>query len=168
MTIIKRKISINRSKDEVWKALADFGKICHGHPAVKTSHVTSEKKQGLGATRHCDFTMMNATAEERVVEWNEGSNIKMEVYKFENMPGIDTAILDLKIEALNEDKTMLTGIFKYTMKNILFDAINAIAMKRANAKLINGIMAGHKKYIETGEIVTDKTHLDLKKVIKIS
>jgi hypothetical protein len=30
--------------------------------------------------------MMHATAEERIIEWNEGKNITIEVYKLKNMP----------------------------------------------------------------------------------
>ena len=54
ITTIKREIVINQSKESVWKALADFGNICHGHPAVNKSYITSAQKQGVGATRHCD------------------------------------------------------------------------------------------------------------------
>jgi hypothetical protein len=39
--------------------------------------------------------------------------------------------------------------------------MNTLVMKSMNAKLLDGILAGHKKYIETGELVTDKTPLDL-------
>jgi hypothetical protein len=84
ITTIKREIEINQSKDKVWKALADFGNICHGHPSVSKSFITSTQKEGVGATRHCDFTMMGASAEEKVTEWNEGKNIKIEVEKLKN------------------------------------------------------------------------------------
>jgi hypothetical protein len=45
ITTIKREIEINQSKDKVWKALADFGNICHGHPAVSKSFITSDTKR---------------------------------------------------------------------------------------------------------------------------
>ena len=165
MTTIKRAIEIDQSTEKVWKALADFGKICHGHPAVSKSYITSNKKEGVGATRHCDFTMMGASAEEKVTEWNEGKNFKIEVYELNKMPGIDTMELDLAIKA-NGSKTILTGTMAYTMKNIFFDWANSLMMKNMNAKLLDGIMAGHKLYIETGTIVNEKTKLDLSKVIK--
>jgi hypothetical protein len=97
ITTIKREIEINQSKDKVWKALADFGNICHGHPAVSKSFITSAQKEGVGATRHCDFTMMGASAEEKVTEWNDGKNIKIEVQELKKMPGIKTMALDLAI-----------------------------------------------------------------------
>ena len=78
-TTFKRAIEINAPKEKVWKALSDFGNICHGHPAVDTSHITSKQKEGIGATRHCNFNIMGATAEERAVEWahDEGYEFKI-------------------------------------------------------------------------------------------
>jgi hypothetical protein len=166
-TIIKREIEINQSKDKVWKALADFGNICHGHPAVSKSFITSTQKEGVGATRHCDFTMMGASAEELVTEWNEGKNIKIEVQELKKMPGIKTMELDLAIRNQGE-KTILTSTMVYSMKNGFFNVMNSVMMKKMNAKLLDGIMAGHKLYIETGTIVNDKTKLDLSKVTKFN
>jgi hypothetical protein len=167
ITTIKREIEINQSKDKVWKALADFGKICHGHPAVSKSFITSTQKEGVGATRHCDFTMMGASAEEKVTEWNEGKNIKIEVLELKKMPGIKTMALDLAIRNQGE-KTILTSTMEYAMKNGFFDVMNSLMMKKMNSKLMDGIMAGHKLYIETGTIVNDKTKLDLSQVIKFN
>jgi hypothetical protein len=166
-TIIKREIEINQTKDKVWKALADFGNICHGHPAVSKSFITSSKKEGVGATRHCDFTMMGASAEELVTEWNEGKNIKIEVQELKKMPGIKTMALDLAIRQ-NGDKTILSSTMSYAMSNGFFDIMNSLVMKKMNAKLLDGIMAGHKLYIETGTIVNEKTKLDLSQVAKVN
>ena len=85
LTTIKREITINQSTEKVWKALADFGNICHGHPAVSKSFITSTQKEGVGATRHCDFTMMGASAEEKVTEWNEGKNIKTKQSQYHHL-----------------------------------------------------------------------------------
>ncbi len=166
-TTIKREIEINQPKEKVWQALADFGKICHGHPDVSKSFITSEQKEGVGATRHCDFTMMGASAEERVSEWNEGKNIKIEVYQLNKMPGIDTMALDLAISERG-NKTILHSTMTYSMKNAFFDLMNSLMMKNMNARLLDGIMAGHKLYIETGTIVNEKTKLDLSQVVKIN
>ncbi len=167
VTTIIRQITINQSAEKTWEALADFGNICHGHPSVSKSFVTSLQKNGVGATRHCDFTMMGASAEERITDWNEGKNITIEVYELRKMPGIETLNLDLSIESKG-NQTILTSTMNYTMKNGFFDFMNSLVMKGQNAKLLDGIMAGHKLYIETGEIVTDKTPINLSLVRKIN
>ena len=167
MTIIKKEIEINLSRTAVWKILSDFGNICHGHPAVSKSYVSSEQKQGVGETRHCDFTMMGASAEERVVQWNEEKNIKISVYQLNKMPGIKTMELDLVLRD-SQEGTVLTGVMEYSMKNGFFDVMNHLVMKRMNAKLLSGILAGQKKYMETGEVINDKTVLDLTRVVELN
>ncbi len=165
-TTIKREIEINLPKENVWKALADFGNICHGHPAVSKSWITSAQKEGVGATRHCDFTMMGATGEERIIDWNEGKNVKVEVYELHKMPGINTMEMDLAVREKG-GHSVLTGTMQYTMKNGFFDIMNSIMMKGMNTKILDGIMAGHKLYIETGTIVNEKTKLDLTQVVTL-
>lgn len=166
-TTIKREIEINLPKENVWKALADFGNICHGHPSVSKSWITSVQKEGIGATRHCDFTMMGATGEERIIDWNEGKNVNVEVYELHKMPGIDRMEMDLAVREKG-GHSVLTGTMQYTMKNGFFDMMNSIMMKGMNAKILDGIMAGHKLYIETGTIVNEKTKLDLTQVVTLN
>ncbi len=166
-TQIIREIQIQLPQDKVWAKLADFGNICHGHPAVKKSFITSAQKTGVGATRHCDLTMMGATAEERVIEWTEGQSITIEIYELHNMPGIDKLTLQLSARSVTGG-TVMRGEMNYTMKNWFFDIMNSVMMKSMNAKLLDGIMAGHKKYIATGENVDEKTPLDLSQVVRLA
>lgn len=164
MTKISREIEINASKTDVWKAISKFGDICHASPGVLKSHVTSEQQEGVGATRHCDFSMMGASAEERVLEWDEGKSLKIGVYEFNKLPGIKTMEANFKVKETNNGKTVLTATLVYSMKNPMFDIMNIIMMKKMNTKNWNAVLAGHKKYVETGEIVTEKTVLEFDKV----
>ncbi|MFT4601345.1 MAG: carbon monoxide dehydrogenase subunit G [Arenicella sp.] len=167
MTTISREIEINASKQEVWNAIANFGDICHASPGVLKSHVTSEQKDGVGATRHCDFAMNGATAEERITKWNEGESLTIEVYDLQKMPGIDKMEAEFAVRTEN-DKTILRANLNYSMKNVMFDAMNSMMVKRMNTKLWNKVLAGHKKYIETGERVVKETSLEIDKVLVIA
>jgi hypothetical protein len=167
MTTISREIEINVSKEKVWKAVASIGDICHASPGVLKSHVTSELKEGVGATRHCDFNMMGASVEERVTEWNDGESLKIDIYEFKKMPGIDTMQAHFKVRQEN-GKTILRADLSYTMKNIFYDAMNVLMMKKMNTKNWDTVLAGHKKYIETGERVVKDTPLELNKVISLN
>lgn len=166
MTTISREIEINASKEEVWKAIAKFGDICHGSPGVLKSHVTSQQQEGVGATRHCDFAMMGATAEEKITAWNEGKSMSIEVYELKKMPGIKTMNADFSVRTEN-DKTILRADLHYDMQNIFYRMMNTLMMKGMNTKNWNAVLAGHKKYIETGERVVQKTPLELDKVIAL-
>jgi hypothetical protein len=164
MTTISREIEINASKEKVWNAIAKFGDICHASPGVLKSHVTSEQQEGVGATRHCDFTMMGATAEEKITAWKEGESLSIEIYELKKMPGIKNMVAHFVVRTEN-GKTILRADLSYDMQNILFDLMNTLMMKKMNIKVWNSVLAGHKKYIETGERVVEKTILELDKVI---
>lgn len=162
----KREIEINRPKEKVWQTIADFGNISHENPAVVESFVTSAQKQGVGATRHCDFTKINAAAEEKVVAWNEGQSIRTEAYALRRMPGIASMAMEFAVREKG-DHAILSGTMEYSMKNPLYGLVNQLVMKHRNEKLFDRIMAGHKKYIETGDIVYENTPLDLDAVEKL-
>jgi hypothetical protein len=166
MTTFTRAIEINVSKEKVWNALASVGDICHAHPAVLTSHLTSKQNSGVGTTRHCNFAMMGATSEERVIEWNEGNSMKIEAYELKRLPGIKTMVVDFSV-AEDGEKSVLTSTMEYTMENRIFDLMDLLVMRRMNSRLLDGIVAGHKKYLEDGDIVTKKTVLELDKVVTI-
>lgn len=166
MTTISKEIEINASKENVWKAIAKFGDICHASPGVLKSHVTSEQQEGVGATRHCDFAMNGATAEERVIQWEEGESLTIEVYDLKKMPGIDKMEAKFSVRTEN-NKTILRADLIYSMKNVLFDAMNSMMVKKMNTKLWNSVLAGHKRYIETGERVVKETVLEINKVITL-
>ena len=167
MTTISREIEIDSSKEEVWKAIANFGDICHGSPGVLKSYVTSEQQEGVGATRHCDFAMMGATAEEKIIAWKEGESLSIEVYELNKMPGIKTMKADFSVRTEN-NKTVLRADLHYDMKNAFFNMVNSLMMKKMNSKNWNTVLAGHKKYIETGERVVQDTPLELDKVVSLN
>jgi len=85
-TTIARKVTVNAQSQKVWEALADFGSVSRLSPNIIKSFKTSEQTGGVGATRHCDFAAMGAQVEERIVEWNEGESMKIDIYESKNMP----------------------------------------------------------------------------------
>jgi len=164
MTTIAREIIINDTKEKVWQAVANFGDICHASPGVSSSHVTSTQQEGIGATRHCDFTMMGASAEEKITSWDEGESLSIEIYELKKLPGIKSMTANFKVRTEN-NKTILRADLSYEMKNSFFDLMNSLVMKSMNTKNWNAVLAGHKKYIETGIRVVEDTVLELDKVI---
>ncbi len=167
MTTISREIEVNASKEDVWKAVSNFGDICKASPGVTKSFVTSEQKGGVGATRHCDFAMQGASAEERITKWKDGESLSVEVYELKKMPGVKTMSVDFVVRTENE-KTILRGDLHYSMKNVMFDAMNSIVVKKVNTQLWNSVIAGYKKHIETGDLVEKGTALELDRVVTLN
>ena len=86
------EILIEASKERVWEALADFGNNYLWNPAVVHSHSTSEAPNGVGSTRHCDLTVPKASIEERVVDWVENEQMRIEIFDGRRKPPFKEAL----------------------------------------------------------------------------
>jgi len=168
-TTIRGEIKINAGKEQVWDALANFGDIYQASPGVVKSYLTSDAKTGVGATRHCDFTANGAdggNVEEEITAWEEGESMSINITEFNKIPGIKHLLAEFDIRADGKD-TILRAVFTYSMKNILFDAMNPLMVKKANTKALHGLLAGYKKNIESGEEVQSATKIAYDKVVTI-
>ena len=162
-TTIESKVIINATRDKVWDILSDFGNVQKLSPGIAKSYLTSDTKNGIGATRHCDFTAMGSQVEEKIIEWNDGHSFKIELYDTKNLPLIQGMNASFKLESHNKE-TILTSIFEYHMNNFIGDLLNSLKMKKMNKKSWVQFMAGIKHYAETGENVNKETKLDLSTV----
>jgi hypothetical protein len=162
-TIIKRNVTINASKQKVWNALADFGNVQNLSPNIKKSFLTSEDTIGLGSTRHCDFYSMGASVDEKIIEWNEGKLMRIELYNPKNLPMIRDMEALFELEEKN-NQTFVKGTFEYGMSNSIGQFFNMLKMEKMNTKSWEAFMAGIKHNLETGEKIDKKTHLNLEAV----
>ena len=162
-TLISGKVTIDAPKQKVWDALADFGNVQAMSPNIIISYLTSDQESGVGTQRHCDFALMGAEVEERIVDWEEGKRLKIDIYECKKLPMVTAMEAEFILEESGE-QTILTGHFHYGMKNALGGLLNSILMKKMNAKTWAQFLAGIKHHLETGEMVNKKTVLDLSKV----
>jgi hypothetical protein len=72
MPSFRSTIDIDASATNTWRALSDFGNVFRINPLVESSHLTSDWTQGEETTRHCDLTIVGASVEERITDWQEG------------------------------------------------------------------------------------------------
>jgi hypothetical protein len=54
------------------------------------------------------------------------------------------------------------------MKNVFFELMNTLVVKKMNTGNEDTLLAGHKKCIETGERVLEDTALELEKVVQLN
>jgi uncharacterized membrane protein len=165
-TEITVEVEIDAPIETVWEVFANIGGIYLSSPTVDTSYISSEQKTGIGASRHMILSPMmkkGATLDERVVIWEDGSYIKMEVFKTHKVSGIQTMIGDFKLTKKG-NKTILVSTLSYSMTNGMWGVMNKMMGKNKFSKVWRKIIAGYKYHIETGERVTHKTKLDIKPV----
>jgi len=166
-TRIVKEVAINATKEKVWSVISDFGSIEKTSPGVTKSYLTTDQSKGVGTERHCDFTFMGASVEEKVIEWNEGDSIKIDIYERKNLPLVKDMIAEF---ILREDngKTILRGVLDYSMSGGLGSLMNSVMMKKMNSKNWDKVLAGFKKFSESGELVDQNTKLDLEAVFEVN
>ena len=145
-TRIEREIAIDATKEKVWSVVADFGAMQNASPAVTKSYITSEQKTGVGTERHCDFAFMGASVEEKIIEWNEGESIKIDIYKRKNLPMVKEMTAEFEVREEN-GQTILRAAMEYSMTGGLGDLMNSMMMEKMNTKNWGKVLAGFKKQL---------------------
>ncbi len=88
--------TIEASPSDVWAVLADYPNIASWNSGVKTSFATSDAKQGVGATRHCDLSPAGEL-EETIAEWEPEKKLVVNIDSATKIPikrGVATFTLD--------------------------------------------------------------------------
>ena len=164
MTTHNREVWIDASKEKVWAALADFGNVYLFNPTVPQSHLTSEQETGVGTSRHCEMTIEGASIEERIVDWNEGDSMKIEIYEGTKAPPFRTAVATISLTE-KEGGTLVTGSLEYQLKYGPIGSLMDKAMVSSQfGKAMSGMFAGLKDYIESGEQVDSFKGLNIEPV----
>ena len=166
MTTHNREVWIDAPKEKVWEVLADFGNIYQFNPIIPTSYLTSEQEQGVGTTRHCDFS--GGSIEERIIEWTEGQSMQIEIYDGQNSPPFKTAVATITVEE-KDGGTLVKGSLNYEMK---YGPVGALMDKMMVTPRFgqgwSGLFAGLKKYIETGETIPSLKAVNLDAVAVVA
>ena len=119
MTTLKSTIQINKPGEKIWPVLADFGNIKKFNPGLRDSFLTSEQKNGLGATRHCDLKPFGSV-EERIVDWKDEQFYTVEIFEGEKLPPIKNMKGTLSITESNGEKSSVEMAISYEPKYGLF------------------------------------------------
>lgn len=146
MTRVTADIRINATRDKVWNVVADLGSVSVWNPALADSRYTSEAKEGLEASRHCDFPD-GSFVTERVIEWKPGEAFTLEIsggtVPFASANG-DFSLVD------EEDWTFVTFALEYDLKSDV--QVDPQELERQNREeLLPLVLAGLKHYVETGK-----------------
>ena len=153
MTQVAAEVRIDAPKEKVWEVLANLGGIDKWNPGVAHSHWTSEQKQGVGASRHCDLQNPSGHLEERAIEWREGEGYTIDVYE-SSFPMKNTVEFAIKPEG-GGTRVYVTVDYrlKYGPVGALLDVL---FVRRQIQKGFDRLVAGLKYHVETGDPVDDK------------
>jgi carbon monoxide dehydrogenase subunit G len=168
MTSIIREVVIKAPRQQVWDAVSDFGNVYRMGPTITKSYLTSEKTSGIDTTRHCDFTMMGATVDERITGWDEGKRLEIGFDSWEKMPGMASMSAEFSFADEGEN-TRLRATMNYELgMGVVGKMMNSAMVKPMNTKNWDSFVAGIRHHIETGEEVSTETALNMNDIIAIA
>lgn len=151
MSKVKKSIHIDKPTDQVWKVLADLGAISKYHPYIDKSYYSSENKDGINASRICEFSH-GTKLEETAIIWENGKSLEM---KSKNIGGPkspvynSSTLYDLFPE---EEGTRLVIQVSYTPEyGLLGKVLDIIFIKPQFNKIVINILKGLKIFNETGQ-----------------
>lgn len=149
MASISGETQIRATREEVWAAVADLGAIQAFHPGVTRSYYTSERKEGVGASRHCDLKPFGSV-EERATEWNEGESFTLEIYDGQRMPPFKVAHGSMTVES-NGTGTTARLTLEYEMRyGFLGHVMDRLMVRSRFEKMVPAVLAGLKQHVEKG------------------
>ncbi len=156
MTKLNFDITVNATKDEAWKSLADFAGVYTFHPAVPKSYaINGSSHTGLGAERRCELNSDGSKyIEERIVRFVDGEEYDVDIYGGNQMPPVNNFIVTLGVESVSANQTRIYVRANYEPKfGPVGMVMNMMMIKPFISKAMNGILLGFKHHMETGKPV---------------
>ncbi len=151
---------LDMPRECAWEKLRDFTLAPNYVPGVSKVEITSEKQEGMGASRRVYPKKMDET----VIEWNEGYGFVLKLHKGNNGPPAPFKESGFRyaIEG-NGKKTKFTIGLLYTMQMGAFGRLlNRLLLSKIIEGIIKDIGLSLKYFYETDEPVTPKILKKLK------
>lgn len=147
MTKLHNEIKIDAPLEKIWKILADLESVQYYSPMIAGARYTSSKKEGVGASRHCDFKP-KGYAKERVIGWEPKKSITMEMYESQ----WPLKFMRWKTSLRNDgNKTLVTSDTEYEIKFGVFGKLmDMLLMRQKFHRIMDDMFADMKHFIETG------------------
>jgi len=147
MTQLQHEIHIAAPREKVWAVLADLEAVQHYNSGIKHAKYISAAREGIGASRQCDFNP-KGWVKERVIAWEPQQAVTMEFYES-----------TLPIEfmrwrtALAPDGTgtRVSQHLEYKIKFGLLGALlDKLVMRRKMDQTLTEVFVSLKQFVETG------------------
>ena len=159
MATFKKQKIVNATQEEVWSTLSNYGDIYKFNPGVKKSYITSDKNQGIGATRICELLPVGKVSE-TIKEWDENHGFLLKVAPLEKLPPIEKFTTHFKIEKLSVNTSRVSVTVNYSMKlGVTGKILNKILIQPKLEGSIEDLLSGLKAHIEKDVLITDTKSL---------
>ncbi|MCI0694137.1 SRPBCC family protein [candidate division KSB1 bacterium] len=146
MTTLHHEVKINAAPEKVWNVLANLEAVQYYNPLVAKTRYTSENREGVGASRHCDFKP-KGFSKERITDWIPARLLGMEVVE----SSFPMTFTRWKTHLVAEGGgTRVTQDLEYGMKlGLLGELLNKLMMKKKYDGILAEIFTGLKNHVES-------------------
>ncbi len=156
-------VYLDMPREKIWEKLRDFTLAPNYVPGVDAVKITTEKKEGIGASRR----ILPKGMDETVVEWNEGYGFVLRLHSGDNGPPVP--FKEARFRYAMEDagnRTRFTMGLMYTMRMGGFGRfLDKLFMGKFIVTAVKDVAISLKHFFETGEPVTPAILKQLKKKI---
>jgi hypothetical protein len=135
--------------------MCDLTAAKHYVPGLSDCVLTTEKKQGMGASRlvtHRQFGAMDET----VVQWDEGEGFTVRLHKGDRpATPFQNALFRYELEATDEGCLICTSLTWTTRWGAIGRLLDALVMRRVMAGNVRDVALSLAEYYVTGQSVPE-------------
>ena len=154
MSVAEYEVEVHLSREQAWEMLRDFGAAIHYVPGLTSVEITTEQREGVGASRTvCQGKM---ALSETVTQWCDGQGFTLRLHRGEKGP-----IPPLKSASYNyglverDAKVFLSNAMRYEVGlGFLGPWLDKLAVGKVVANAVRDTTIAQKIYYETGKKVT--------------
>ncbi len=160
---LEMEVTVDAPTARVWAAVADVGNVEAWNPGIASATLTSDAREGVGATRECVLSPMG-TVQERVTAWMHERLITVEIYERKRLPAIRRAAATIELTPVGT-RTVVRCRLDYAVGlGPAGRGLHASFLRRMFDRSLVGMLAGLKHHVETGEPVAGVEALPLGEV----
>lgn len=146
MTSIRYDTTIDAPAESVWAVLSDLEAVERYSKGVRRARFTSDAKEGLGASRHCDLAPFG-TVEERIDVWEPQQRLRLAIFENTKMP-FTRATADFSLTDEGE-ATRVSVLFDYTPRfGFVGRLLNPLGLRTQMQRGMKGLLTGLRRDVE--------------------
>lgn len=162
------RVVMNVPRDKAWELLRDLSQAHNYVPGIIKTEVTTDKKEGIGASRHV-YQSETKGLDETVVEWNDGHGFVIRLHRGEAgaPPPFADAHFRYQLEDAGNGQTALTTSLIYTMRwGGLGRFLQKYLLGNIFRSVIRDVALSMKAYYESGQPTTPDRLKEVKLALK--
>jgi hypothetical protein len=162
--IATSNVSCHVPAEKAWGKLRDISKAHEYVPGLSGSKITTDKKEGIGASRR--VYSKYGPLDETVIEWKDGKGFTIRLHKGDKNPSpFSSAEFTYRIDKTSDQQCKLTTTMIYELPwGTAGKLLNTLVFARIVRSNVRDVVMCMKQYYESGQPVTPEQLTELRKI----